>query len=113
MHGIEKNLVAMPPLPPPPPPPHPALDPPMAIVLWFPRFGDTRDLPFDELFAGVVVDRLLGGRYVEHVIVREGLVLAQEDLRLRVRYRRAHLTHVDPLLSQLRSDPTNTVEITN
>ena len=64
-----------------------------------------RDLPFNELFARVVVDRLLGGRHVEHVVVREGLVLPQEDLRLRVRHRRTHLAHVDPLLSQLRPDP--------
>lgn len=58
----------------------------------------------DELLHALRVDALLRGLEVEDEVEREGLVLAQEDLRLPGRDRGADVTSFNPLLGKLGSD---------
>ena len=59
----------------------------------------------DELADARVVDVHLAGVHVEDVVVGEGLVGAEDHLRLARRHRRARPAHVDHLARRLWSDP--------
>lgn len=63
--------------------------------------------PFNEYAHTLVIDGILCGVYVKGVVEGEGLVLAKGKLLPPRDNIGTHLTHVDPLTSQLGADPAN------
>lgn len=60
---------------------------------------------FDESLSAVVVYGFLLGVHVEDIVVGEGLILAQDHLRLSGHHKGADVTALDLLFGQLRTDP--------
>lgn len=60
---------------------------------------------FDKLLSAVVVDGFLLGVHVKDMVVGEGLVFAQDHLRLPGHHKRTDVTALDLLFGQLRTDP--------
>lgn len=61
----------------------------------------------DQLLGAGGIDGVLLGVHVEHKVVREGLVLPQDDLRLSRHHVRTDVASLDLLPGQLRTDPVD------
>lgn len=60
---------------------------------------------FDQPLGAVLVDGFLLSVYVKHVVIGEGLVLAQDHLGLARHHKGADVAALDLLFGQLRTDP--------
>lgn len=65
----------------------------------------------DKFVHARVVDTVLLRVDIEHKVIGEGFVLAQQDLWFSRRYQRAHMTALDLLLGHLRANPGNEKEM--
>lgn len=65
---------------------------------------------FDQLLSTVAVNGFLLGVHVEHVVVGEGFVFAQDDLWLPGHNERADMASFNLLFGQLRTNPEGAEE---